>query len=662
MSADSLPPRPPISLSLVARPGITIRVLDGALAEIGRGTERFEKELAQGLYLVEWSSAGQQAQTIVRLDGSQDKVEVQFDPSDLKSPGAFDSKSSDRIALVDAVNGAVKPSERSYESSIVLVVTGETDVLAAAGGLDLRLYDREEVAMRANPNDAPSLELGRGEHAYCYDVRPGRYHIGFRSILGQRLGQSVPALAGRQTLVFLTVSRTNLIVADGDEFHKEDSVGIDPARTTIVTVRGDENDYRVRERVRLAGLMLFDLANGTNSLSTDVVDVLDDPMTDPLLKLYGAFGALSALERHGSFAASEPSQGSRPPTYDQSWIERLAGWIGDPSQRGLPTDATAACWELHRLNPHIFGTEKWARLPSRIETPPMLECAWRWAIEESIQRPGAVRGAAIVATARSSGGSQPWLCWQLAAATAKFKPVGPAVDDLPSLLTQVAQKVASLVQVEPNGVRRTLSKQLDALGPEVQATALRAMQLALPTATKVSAGIITDLAVALGLPSQQLRKRLANTKAALDDATPSAQSWSSGATATDARSPSGKQAPGLSRRIRYKNDLQKGRFGGNASRGGFTASAEFEKTRSKNWVKIVLRVEGPGRDGEEAQFHLHDSFMPPLRSRKFKAGVARLAVTVWGGFTLGVWIPAHDVELELDLTELDDAPRIVRER
>ncbi|TIV92402.1 MAG: hypothetical protein E5V74_26790, partial [Mesorhizobium sp.] len=175
--------------------------------------------------------------------------------------------------------------------------------------------------MLANPNDAPSLELGRGEHAYCYGVRPGRYHIGFRSILGERLGQSVPALAGRQTLVFLTVSRTNLIVADGDEFHNEDSVGIDPARTTIVTVRGDEHDYRVRERVRLAGLMLFDLANGTNSLSRDVVDVLDDPMTDPLLKLYGALGALSALERHGSVAGSESSQASRPATYDQSWIE-----------------------------------------------------------------------------------------------------------------------------------------------------------------------------------------------------------------------------------------------------------------------------------------------------------------------------------------------------
>lgn len=660
MSAESLPPRPRINLSLVARPGIVIRVLDGALAEIGRGTERFEEELAQGLYLVEWSSAGQQSQTIVRLDGSQDKVDVTFDPRDLNPAVALGSRSSDRNALVDAVYSAVRPSAQSYKTTIVLVVTGEADVLKGVGHLDLRLYDREQVAMQINPNDAPNLKLGGGERAHCYSVRPGRYHIGFLSILGERLGQSVPALAGRQTLVFLTVSRTKLIVADGDEFHEEDSIGIDPARTAIVTVRGDEDDVRVRERVRLAGLMLFDLANGTNSLSADVVAVLDDIKTDPLLKLYGALVALSALERGGSIIASEAPQGGRSPTLDQSWIGRLRDWIADPSQRGLPTDATAAGWELQRLNPHAFDTDKSAKRPSRIEAPPMLECAWRWAIEESVERPDAVRGSAIVATARSAGGSLPWLCWQLAAAKAKFKPVGPAVEDLPSLIVQVADKVASLVQ--PEGLRRTLAKGLGALSPEIQATALRAMQLVLPNATTVSASTITDLAVALGLPSRLLRKRLLNTSAALDVAAASALSLTSDSNVPDTTSGSSEQAPGLARRIRYKNDLQKGRFGGNASRGGFTASAEFEKTISKNWVRIVLRVKGPGRDGEEVQFHLHDSFNPPLKTTNFKARVAKLAVTVWGGFTLGVWIPAHGVELELDLTKLDGAPRIVRER
>ncbi|SMF70893.1 hypothetical protein SAMN02982917_3955 [Azospirillum oryzae] len=661
MSAETAPARPLIGLSLVARPGIAIRLLDGGLHEIARGSGRLDTEQPQGLYLVEWSSAGRQSQTMVRLDGSQEREEIHFDPSDKDSSDALDHDTNERIALVDAVNGTLRPSERNSESSIILVVSGESDTLRKAADLNLRLYDREEVAMRADRAAAPDLVLGAGERAHCYRVRPGRYHIGFQSILGERLGQSVPALAGRQTLVFLTVSHTKLIVADGEEFDEEDSVGVDPARTTIITVRGDEEDYRVRERVRLARLMLFDLTNATNSLSDDVVAVLDDPKTDPLLKLYGALVALSVHERSGSITPSEARQDGILSFFDQSWTARLRDWIAKPAQPGLPTDALAACWRLQRSNPHAFDMAEWNTLPSRIEAPPMLECAWRWAIEESIARPSAVRGTAIVAaTARSAGGSQPWLCWQLAAAKARFSPVRAKAGDLPSLVTRVAGKVAALV--DPHDLNRSFLNGLEGLSPDIQATALRALQLVVPTATKVSTDTITDLAVALGLPSRLLRKRLVKTSEALDSA--SASTLTSGRDKSLADTPSRprEQAPGLSLRILHKNDLQKGRFGGEPRRGGFAVSAEFEKTNSKNWTRAILRVEGPSRDGEAVQFHLHNSFKPPLETRKFRSGVAKLTVTVWGGFTLGVWIPAHGVELELDLAQLSDAPRIVRER
>jgi hypothetical protein len=32
-----------------------------------------------------------------------------------------------------------------------------------------------------------------------------------------------------------------------------------------------------------------------------------------------------------------------------------------------------------------------------------------------------------------------------------------------------------------------------------------------------------------------------------------------------------------------------------------------------------------------------------------------------GGFTVGAWIPSHQVQLELDLAELSDAPRVIKE-
>lgn len=660
MSVEASRAQPATLLALIARPGIAVRLLNGALKEVARGLERLEAQLPQGLYLVEWSSAGQQSQTMVSLDGGKDRVEVRFDPSDISSDAALDAGVGSRVALVDAVNGALRPSERNYESSIVLVVSGEPDALEHAGDLDLRLYNRSDIAMRSNREDAPNLVLAAGERAHSYRVRPGRYHIGFQSILGEHLGQSVAALASRQTLVFLTVAKTKLIVADGGEFNNEESVGIDPAHTTIVTVRGDEDDYRVRERVRLAGLMLFDLANGTNSLSPDVVEVLEDPKTDPLLRLYGTLVALSALERGVLSASAEGSPSALTPQFDQSWIGRLRDWVGDPGQAGLPTDAISACWALQRLQPQPYGSATWPKTPSRIEAPPMFECAWRWAIEESVLRPDAVRGSAVVATARSAGGTLPWLCWRIAAAKARFVPVATTMDDLPSLILQVAEKVSALI--EPDGFQRTLSQGLETLSPEIQATALRAMQLVVPDANEVAIDTVTDLAVALGLPSRLLRKRLVNTSVALDNVASSILADSLERSPAKAFRRSAEQAPGLSRGIRFKNDLQKGRFGGKSSRAGFVTTAEFEKTISKNWVRVVLRVEGPAHDGEEVQFHLHDSFKPPLETRKFKRGAAKLSVTVWGGFTLGVWIPSNAIELELDLSELSDAPRIMRER
>jgi len=648
-----------VTLSLTARPGIAIRLLDGALQEVAQGTASLEAVVRPGLYMVEWSSAGRQSQTMVRLDGKQPRFEVKFDPSAIEGPGVLDPSAADRLSLIDAVNGSIRPSERAYASSIVLVVSSDASASEHVPNLELRLYDREDVAMRANRDDTPNLALGPGERAHCYRVRPGRYHIGFKAITGEQLCQSVPALAGRQTLVFLTLSRTNLVFADGDEFHTEEGVGIDPSRTAMVTVRGDEKDYRVRERLRLASLMSFDLANGTNSLSGDVVEVLDDPKTDPLLRLYGALVAVSAFDRAGTMRSIENNGAwSFPPYPDQTWIARLKNWVSDPGQAGLPTDALAASWRLEHISPQSFGSDEWSKLPSRIEAPPMMDCSWRWAIEESIARPDAVRGTSVMAaTSRSAGGSLPWLCWELSAAKAKFVPAKVTAEDLPALVAQVAEKVAAFV--EPDTLSRTFSKGLEALSPDLKATALRAMQLVVPDAKSVTTETIADLAVALGLPSRLLQKRLVRTSEALDQAAPALIDQAS---ALSQENSLNDDAPALFRRIKYKNDLQKGRFGGKATRRGFTVSATFDDTSSKNWVKVAFVVDGPAKDGEEVQFHRHDSFKPQMLKKRFKGGRAKMSVTVWGGFTLGVWIPAYDIELELDLAELKDAPRIVRER
>lgn len=657
MSHDAVISPPLFKLSLVARPGIAIRLLNSSLQEIDRSTESLHTAQPEGLYLVEWSSAGRRSQTMVRLDARNDGIEIAFDPSDMGSDAVLEPNTNERAALVNAVSTAIEPSS---DSSVVVIVSAGENVSVDMQDLNVRLFDRSDVAMRRTSEDAPFLELSPRERAYRYRIKPGRYYIGFKSLLGDRLGQSVPAFAGRQTLVFLSVAATGLIVADGEKFGQETSIGVDPVKTTVITIRGDEDNYRVRERVRLAGMLLYDLANRTNSLSNDVVSVLDDSLTDPLLRLYGSLVALSSFERGDISLSGDVMLGNVATISGQSWIQRIDRWIGNPGQSGLPTDALAACWELARLAPGAFSEEARMSWPSRLETPPMLECAWRWAIEESVVRPEAVRGTAIVAaTARSSGGTSPWLCWRQSATKARSIP-GNVKSDLPSLVSEVAQKASVLVaaaQTKPRVVRR-----LETLGPDIQATALRSLQLGLPDSDRGGSADITQMAVSLGLPSTQLRKRLARTSKALDVAVASLNIGNDGAAVAAPPSSNFASAPGLSRRVQDREDPQKGRFGGESWRDGFELSAEFDQADSRNWSRILLRVIGPGDDGDDVQFHLHDSFKPPLVVRRFKYSAASLTVTAWGGFTVGVWIPAHAVELELDLASIDNAPEIVRSR
>jgi hypothetical protein len=644
-------------LLLLSRPGITIRLLDSTLNEIARGSGQLETEQPEGLYLVRWNSAGHESESMVRLDGSQEVTQLRFDPSDMEFSSTQHGSGADTLALIDAVSDALKPPERAQDSTIVVIISGESELVENVANLRLRLYDRNDVAMRRDSEHAINLDLHSNEKGYAYHVKPGRLHIGFKSVLNERLGLIVPAFAGRQTVVFLTITRTKLIIPDSERFIEEYSVGIDPAKTTIVTVRGDEETYRVRERVRLAQLLLYDLANGTNSLSSDVVSVLNDSQTDPLVRFYGALVALSAIKRGESLLppVDNMSDGLNTDSL-QTWGERIFDWIPSPRQTGVPADALAAQWELARAIPSAIKNERSKGGATRIESPPMLECAWLWAIEESIVRPSAVRGTALVAAAtRASGGTAPWLCWRLSAGTAKLRR-NYATEDLPTLAAQVVAKLEAVTgQVNVN----RMVEKLKFLNADIQATALRALEIINSGDRPMNTDGITDLAVSLGLPARQLSSRLDRISKMLDRAAAQASDRDQDDSLDSAPN---ETAPGLLRRVLYRDDLQRGRFGGQSSRADFNVSAEFSTGSSRKWVRIKLIVEGPGKDGEEVEFHLHDSFKPPTVTQRFRRGVAQLLVSVWGGFTVGIWIPKHQIELELNLAELSKAPQIVRDR
>jgi hypothetical protein len=66
--------------------------------------------------------------------------------------------------------------------------------------------------------------------------------------------------------------------------------------------------------------------------------------------------------------------------------------------------------------------------------------------------------------------------------------------------------------------------------------------------------------------------------------------------------------------------------------------------------------------GDFAWFVLHPTFSPPMLKVAFRGSRARLRIQAWGGFTVGVWLPSSNVELECDLSVLPDAPAIIRDR
>lgn len=124
--------------------------------------------------------------------------------------------------------------------------------------------------------------------------------------------------------------------------------------------------------------------------------------------------------------------------------------------------------------------------------------------------------------------------------------------------------------------------------------------------------------------------------------------------------------PALARVPASSTDPNKGRFGMRAEADGFSLAVAFEPTKSRDWVTTVLSLEVDRSAriglGDFAWFVLHPTYSPSIVKVAFRGRRALLRIQAWGGFTVGVWIPKADVELECDLAQVEGAPRIIRSR
>jgi hypothetical protein len=122
--------------------------------------------------------------------------------------------------------------------------------------------------------------------------------------------------------------------------------------------------------------------------------------------------------------------------------------------------------------------------------------------------------------------------------------------------------------------------------------------------------------------------------------------------------------PSSRRPIIDPKDPNKGRFGGLAQRAGFILDVRFKRQRGA-WVDFVLSVRAePNRVTpfvDYVDFFLHDTFDPQCVRAVFQGSSAEIPVAAWGGFTVGAWLPGQAIELELDLSTVEGAPKAIRE-
>ncbi|WP_245442940.1 FRG domain-containing protein [Methylobacterium terrae] len=110
-------------------------------------------------------------------------------------------------------------------------------------------------------------------------------------------------------------------------------------------------------------------------------------------------------------------------------------------------------------------------------------------------------------------------------------------------------------------------------------------------------------------------------------------------------------------------DPQKGQWGLLPRRNGWALTAKVREIE-QDWYQtnLLLTSETEKKLTGKVVFYLHDSFKNPIRKISPKDGKAELKTWSYGAFTVGAMIEQDGTTLELDLAELEGAPKRFREQ
>lgn len=114
----------------------------------------------------------------------------------------------------------------------------------------------------------------------------------------------------------------------------------------------------------------------------------------------------------------------------------------------------------------------------------------------------------------------------------------------------------------------------------------------------------------------------------------------------------------------YTSDPQKGQWGGHPRRNDRELLAEIKPEPGEgDWyrIRLTVRSTNPAKPLTGAvRFHLHPTFDTPADVEVDASGVSQLELLAWGSFTVGAEADNGQTKLELDLAEVQDAPKQFR--
>ncbi|QRE76117.1 pYEATS domain-containing protein [Methylobacterium aquaticum] len=110
-------------------------------------------------------------------------------------------------------------------------------------------------------------------------------------------------------------------------------------------------------------------------------------------------------------------------------------------------------------------------------------------------------------------------------------------------------------------------------------------------------------------------------------------------------------------------DPQKGQWGLLSRRNGWWLTAKVKQIESDWYQTNLLLTSEPEKElSGKVLFYLHDSFKNPIRKISPRNRKAELKTWSYGAFTVGAVVEQDGTTLELDLAELEDAPKRFREQ